>query len=88
MLMTADIRQLGEVVVTAVGLESDAASLGFSVQTVDSEEIANGLETNLVSALNQKAAGVMVYQSAGSPGASASIRIRGNTSVSLGWCSY
>ena len=84
MLMTADIRQLGEVVVTAVGLESDAASLGFSVQTVDSEEIANGLETNLVSALNQKAAGVMVYQSAGSPGASASIRIRGNTSVSLG----
>jgi TonB-linked SusC/RagA family outer membrane protein len=81
MLMTADIRQLGEVVVTAVGLESDA---GFSVQTVDSEEIANGLETNLVSALNQKAAGVMVYQSAGSPGASASIRIRGNTSVSLG----
>jgi TonB-linked SusC/RagA family outer membrane protein len=51
---------------------------------VNSEEIENTLEANLVSALNQKAAGVMVYQSAGSPGASASIRIRGNTSVSLG----
>ncbi len=84
MVMTADIRQLGEVVVTAVGLESDVASLGYSVQSVDSEEIQNSLEPNLVSALNQKAAGVMVYQSAGSPGASATIRIRGNTSVSLG----
>ena len=72
MVMTADIRQLGEVVVTAVGLESDAATLGFSIQQVDASEIENSLETNLVSALNQKAAGVMEYQSAGSPGASAS----------------
>jgi len=83
MLMTADIKQLTEVVVTAVGIESDKATLGFSIQTVEAEEMQGSLETNMVSALNQKAAGVMVYQSAGSPGASASIRIRGNTSVSL-----
>jgi len=84
MVMTADIKQLTEVVVTAIGLESDRAALGYSVQSVNSEEIENSLEPNLVNALNQKAAGVFVYSSSGSPGASSSIRIRGNTSVSLG----
>jgi TonB-dependent SusC/RagA subfamily outer membrane receptor len=84
MVMTADIKQLTEVVVTAIGLESDRASLGYSVQSVSSDEIENSLEPNIVNALNQKAAGVFVYSSSGSPGASSSIRIRGNTSVSLG----
>jgi TonB-linked SusC/RagA family outer membrane protein len=83
MVMTADIKQLSEVVVTAIGLESEKAALGFSIQTVGAEEVQASGETNIVSALNQKAAGVYVYQNAGTPGASASIRIRGNTSVNL-----
>ncbi len=84
MVMTADIKQLTEVVVTAVGIEAERASLGYSIQSVGSEEIDDSLEPNLLNALNQKAAGVFVYSSAGSPGASSNIRIRGNTSVSLG----
>jgi TonB-linked SusC/RagA family outer membrane protein len=84
MLMTADIKQLTEVVVTAVGIEADRATLGYSIQTVNSDEIVSSGEANLVNALNQKAAGVFVYSSAGSPGASASVRIRGNTSINLG----
>ena len=83
MVMTADIRQLSEVVVTAVGIESDKKSLGYSIQTVQNEELRNTLEPNIVNTLNQKAAGVYVYSSSGSPGGSASIRIRGNTSVTL-----
>ncbi len=83
MVMTADIRQLSEVVVTAVGIESDKKSLGYSIQTVQNEELRNTLEPNIVNTLNQKAAGVYVYSSSGSPGGSASIRIRGNTSITL-----
>ena len=83
MVMTAEIKQLTEVVVTAVGIESNKKTLGYSIQSVSDEEISNTLETNIVNSLNQKAAGVYVYSSSGSPGASASIRIRGNTSITL-----
>ena len=83
MVMTADIRQLNELVVTAVGIESDKATLGYAIQSVQEEEIQNSLEPNIANAINQKAAGVYVYSSSGSPGASASIRIRGNTSITL-----
>jgi TonB-dependent SusC/RagA subfamily outer membrane receptor len=82
MVMTADIRQLTEVVVTAIGLESDKASLGYSIQAVNADEIVNARETNIVNALNSKAAGVMVVSASGSPGASALIRIRGASSIS------
>ena len=53
MVMTADIKQLSEVVVTAIGLESEKAALGFSIQTVGAEEVQASGETNIVSALNQ-----------------------------------
>ncbi len=83
MVMTADIKQLNELVVTAVGIESDKATLGYAIQSVQEDEIRNSLEPNIANAINQKAAGVYVYSSSGSPGASASIRIRGNTSITL-----
>ena len=72
---------LGEVVVTAVGLEANRANLGYSVQNVAAEELLASKEVNLVDALNSKVAGVQVTSSAGSPGASSSIRIRGSVSV-------
>jgi TonB-linked SusC/RagA family outer membrane protein len=80
--MTTDATQLGEVVVTAIGLEANKRELGYSIQNVDANEIRNAAETNLVSALSGKAAGVQVTSSSGTPGASAQIRIRGNKSVS------
>jgi len=79
--MESDIQQLGEVVVTAVGIEQNKRTLGYSVQNVDADEIVNARETNIVNALNSKVAGVSVVSSSGSPGASANIRIRGNTSI-------
>ena len=82
MVMTADIKQLTEIVVTAVGIESSKAALGYSIQSVESDEIVNARETNLINSLNSKVAGVQVVSASGSPGASALIRIRGNTSIS------
>ena len=72
---------LDEIVVTAGGLEKNKARIGYAIQNVDADEIVGARETNIVNALNSKVAGVQVTSSAGSPGASSSIRIRGSVSV-------
>ncbi len=72
---------LDEVIVTAVGLEANRRSLGYSAQNVDATEIVGSQETNLVTALSSKVAGVTVGSSSGSPGSSANIRVRGSTSI-------
>lgn len=51
------------------------------IQEIDGSIIWNSSAHNIINALNSKEAGVLVTSSAGSPGASASIRIRGNRSV-------
>jgi TonB-linked SusC/RagA family outer membrane protein len=79
--MKTDIKQLSEVVVTAVGIQTEKRALGYSIQSVKSDDIVSSRETNLVSALAGKAAGVQIVSSSGSPGASANIRIRGNKSI-------
>ena len=79
--MAPDLTQLSEVVITAVGIEANKANLGYSVQSVQGDAVQEAKQTNLVSALNSKVAGVWVNQSSGSPGASTNIRIRGATSV-------
>ena len=72
---------LGEVIVTAIGLESNRAKIGYAVQNVKAEEITNSKETNLLNALAGKVAGVTVTSSSGSPGSSSTVRIRGNVSI-------
>ncbi len=76
-----DAAQLEEVVVTALGVKSKPRSLSYAVQTVTADDIANTGETNITTSLASKAAGVSVVSSSGSVGASANIRIRGNTSI-------
>lgn len=80
-VLQASSLDLSEVVVTAIGLESNRRRLGYSVQNVQSEDIMDSQETNLVDGLNSKVAGVTVTSSSGSPGASSNIRIRGATSI-------
>lgn len=79
--LASETQELSEVVVTAIGIESSKRSLGYSIQEVNADELVKARETNLVNALNSKVAGVTVVGSSGSPGASANIRIRGNTSI-------
>ncbi len=74
-------RQLGEVVVTALGISREKKALGYSVQEVSGESIKNTSESNLVNALAGKAAGVYVNNSSGNVGASSRIVIRGNQSL-------
>lgn len=79
--LSADVTELQEVVVTAAGIEANKRELGYSIQNVDADEVRGANETNFVSALSGKIAGVQVTSSGGSPGAAAQIRIRGNKTV-------
>lgn len=76
-VMKSDVKQLSEVVVTAMGIERDKASLGYAVQEVDADEIVRAGNADIAKALQGKVAGVDIKTSSGMPGASTQITIRG-----------
>ncbi|OWY19375.1 SusC/RagA family TonB-linked outer membrane protein [Sphingobacteriales bacterium UPWRP_1] len=76
-----DVLNLDNVVVTAVGVTRDKKALGYSVQEVGGDKIGQARETNVVSALAGKVAGLYVNNSSGTAGASAFVRIRGTNTI-------
>jgi ferric enterobactin receptor len=80
-VLRTDSKALSEVVVTALGIKKEKKSLGYSVQEIQSEELLKNKQANVINSLNGKIAGVNVTNSGGAPGASASIVIRGGTSL-------
>jgi len=76
-----DVSELSEVVVTAFGIEREKKALGYSVQEVDTEELTQARETNVVNSLKGKVAGVHVNPTSGGPGGSSYVVIRGNSSL-------
>lgn len=76
-VMTTDMLGLDEVVVTALGITREKKALGYAVQEVAGSELANAEETNIVNALQGKAAGVQITRASGAVGSSAQILIRG-----------
>ena len=79
--LTEDITQLQEVVVTAFGVEQQRRSLGYSVQSLEGEDIVKTQQPNVVNALQGQVAGVQITNSGGAPGMSSRIIIRGLTSL-------
>ena len=73
--------QLEEVVVTSLGIKRESKALGYSIQTVGSDDIANSGSNSALDALVGKAAGVQITRSAGSAGGGSRILIRGVTSM-------
>ena len=71
------IAEMDEVVVTALGLERDRRSLGYSVESVDPGDVVDGTESNVANLLQGRIAGVDVSGVGGGPGSSARITIRG-----------
>lgn len=80
--MKSDAIQLGETVVTALGVSKEKKALGYAVSTVSSDEITRSGEQNVIEALSGKAAGIQVTGSGGTPGASSKVTIRGNQTFS------
>ncbi len=79
--MLEDATVLDEIVVTAFGIKRNARDLGYSVSQIDTEEILENSEPDLIRSLAGKIAGVDVNFSTGVAGASNRINIRGQTTI-------
>ena len=80
--MSADVKQLSEVVVTAMGISRDKQALGYAVSSVSSENIEQKSESDLGRVLKGKASGVQIQQQSGMSGSGTSIIIRGMNTFS------
>ena len=74
-------KQLGEVVVTAYGVKKSKRELSYTAQEVKGEEIAQTQRDNWINALAGRVAGANITPTAGAPGASTSIVLRGAVSI-------
>ncbi|MDN4165941.1 SusC/RagA family TonB-linked outer membrane protein [Cytophagales bacterium LB-30] len=79
--MEQDVKQLSEVVVTAVGIQREAKALGYAVERVSSDKIQQVSEPDPLRALQGKVPGVNIGGSGGAPGSATRITIRGNSSL-------
>lgn len=79
--LAEDILKTEELVVTAIGVSQQKKSLGYAIQEVKGESLVQARETNLVSALASRVAGVQITNSSGSAGGSAFVQIRGAISI-------
>ncbi|MGY4537178.1 TonB-linked SusC/RagA family outer membrane protein [Mucilaginibacter sp. UYNi724] len=77
-----DSKQLGEVVVTALGIKKERRSLGYSVTETKGEELTQAREPSFMNAMVGKVAGLNVNSLSGGPGASTNILIRGAANLS------
>ncbi|PIB35957.1 SusC/RagA family protein [Reichenbachiella sp. 5M10] len=81
--LVEDVQELNEVVVTALGVERETKALGYSVQEVQGDDMTEARETNMVSGLSGKVAGVQVTNSGSGVGGSARVTIRGESSLNI-----
>ncbi|MCH7412807.1 SusC/RagA family TonB-linked outer membrane protein [Belliella sp. R4-6] len=79
-VLKSDLSELGEVIVTAQGIERDERSLGYAVQSIKGDMVSQKSEPNLLNSLQGKLTGVNIVGASGAPGASTNINIRGITS--------
>lgn len=80
LLLSTDSKSLNEVVVTALGIKKEKKALGYSVQEVKGQDLVKARESNAVSSLTGKVAGLTVTPSTnlfGDPG----IYLRGRSGV-------
>ncbi len=80
--MQPEVEEMEEVVVTALGISRERKSLGYSVQDVQSDELSDVPQDNVLNSLKGKVSGVDITRASGAIGASTRITVRGNSSFS------
>jgi len=79
--MSPDVKALEEVVVTALGIERSAKSLGYATSKVSSDQLSVNRTPNIMNSLQGKVAGVNISSLGSGPGGTSKIRIRGQSSI-------
>jgi len=80
--MNPEVSELDEVVVTALGITRDKASLGYAVTSIGSDDIQSKPESDVARILRGKVPGVDIQQTSGIAGSGTNIIIRGYSSIS------
>ena len=80
--MEENVAALEEVVVTALNINRQKQSLGYSLTAINSKEINQAKETNMINSLKGKVAGLRISQTAGGVGSSSRVVLRGVSSLS------
>ncbi len=74
--------ELGEVVVTALGISRQTKTLVYATQTVKTGELTEARDANnVINSLQGKVANAVINQGSGGPGSGAKIVLRGNRSI-------
>jgi outer membrane receptor protein involved in Fe transport len=77
-----DTHELGEVVVTALGIQRQSKTLVYATQSVKPSELTEVRDpNNVLNSLQVKVANAVVTQGSGGPGSGARIILRGNRSI-------
>jgi TonB-linked SusC/RagA family outer membrane protein len=79
-IMAQDVQQLTEVVVTALNIPREKASLGYSTQEVKGDAVTQAKDQNFLNSLSGKVAGVQIRRN-NNFGGSTNVIIRGNKSI-------
>jgi TonB-linked SusC/RagA family outer membrane protein len=81
LVMEPDIMNMDEIVVTAIGIPRETKALSYSVQNVNSDDIAKASQTDVINTLQGKVSDLQVVSSSGVAGAASYIQVRGVTSL-------
>ena len=81
-VLAGDSKALQEVVVTALGITREKASLGYSVSSVATDQIEGRQEADVARLLRGKATGVDITSTSGLAGSGTNVIIRGYSSIS------
>lgn len=79
--INTDVPPLGEVVVTALGIEKQAKTLIYAAQQISGKSVQDVRDANFVNTLLGKVVGMVVTQGAGGPGSAVCVTMRGNRSI-------
>lgn len=80
-ILKEDAKVLGEVVVTAMGIQRKEETLTYATQTVGGNELTRAKEANLINSLQGKSAGLVITPNSGGAGGASKILLRGNASI-------
>ena len=79
--LVADVTELGEVIITALGIKKESKKVGYATTNVDAKEVTENRSPNFINALQGKVAGVNISGLGTGPGGTSKIRIRGQSSI-------
>jgi TonB-linked SusC/RagA family outer membrane protein len=80
-MLSESNQAIGEVVVTALGIKKSSKALGYSVATVNAEELVRTGTSNFATALYGKTPGVRIQAAPGGATSAVSVNVRGLSSI-------